>query len=128
MLIDFFVAGKETLLAEPDMELFLDADVVPSFARNVLLTERRGHWGRSCWMRGLVERPPKMHVGKKGLCWECNLGLRNMKETRGVGMVNPKSFEVNYTQALCVNCCERKANQDQDGLVRWEVFDAPIKD
>lgn len=127
MLIDFFVAGKEVLLAEPDMELFLDADLVPAFARCVLLTERKGCGGRSRWFRGMVERPPRYQGGKRGLCWECGGGLRNMKETGGVGFVNPKSFELNWTQALCVHCCDRERNLDEQGLVKWEVFD-PQKD
>lgn len=126
MLIDFFVAGKDILLREPEMELFLDGDVVPSFAKMVLLTEKKGGW-RSKWMKGLVAKPPAHPTGKKGLCWECNGGLRNLKETGGVGVVNPKSREVTYTQVQCAHCAAKEKNVGNNGLVRWDVFD-PKKD
>lgn len=126
MLVDFFVAGKEVLLAEPELELFLDGDVVPAFARTVLLTERKGG-ARSKWMKGLVARPPAVVKGKSGLCCECGRGLKNLNETGGPGLVNPKSRTVTYAQVCCAFCSEKERNVGEHGLIKWEVFD-PRKD
>ncbi|KAF3763840.1 hypothetical protein M406DRAFT_75073 [Cryphonectria parasitica EP155] len=126
MLVDFFIAGKEVLLREPELELFLDGDVVPSFAKVVLLTERKGG-AKSKWMKNLVAKPPSTLAGKKGLCWECGCGLKNLKETGGIAFVNPKSREVTYGQAQCARCSDKEKNMGDDGLPKWEVFD-PRKD
>lgn len=126
MLVDFFIAGKEVLLAEPEMELFLDGHVVPAFAPTVLITERRGG-ARSKWMKGLIARPPAKPVGRSGLCWDCGSGLKDMKATGGVGVVNFKSREVTYRQACCAFCSKKEKNLGEFGLFKWDVFD-PKKD
>lgn len=126
MLVDFFIAGKEVLLAEPEMELFLDSDVVPAFARTVLITERRGG-ARSKWMKGLVARPPAKPVGRSGLCCDCTGGLKDKKGTGGMGVVNPRSMLVTYTQACCAFCSSKEKNLGEHGLIKWDVFD-PKKD
>lgn len=126
MLVDFFIASKEVLLAEPEMELFLDGDVVPAFARTVLLTERRGG-ARSKWMKGLIARPPAKPVGRSGLCWDCASGLKDKKATGGMGFVNLKSKDVTYTQVCCAFCSNKEKNLGEFGLIKWEVFD-PKKD
>lgn len=123
MLVDFFIAGKEVLLREPELELFLDGDVVPAFAKSVLLTERAGG-AKTKWMRALVARPPLARKGRAGLCWECDGGLKNLKETGGTAFVNPKSREVTYSQACCVRCADKEKNIGEDGLVKWGVFDS----
>lgn len=123
MLVDFFIAGKEVLLQEPEIALFLEADVVPSFAKSVLLTERRDGHSKSKWMRGLVAKPPKNRPGRKGMCWECDGGLKNMEKTGGIAFVNPRSKEVSYSQACCVRCAEKESNIGAGDLVKWEVFD-----
>lgn len=122
MLVDFFIAGKPVLLREPELELFLDGDVVPAFAKTVLLTERAGG-AKTKWMRGLVASPPGVRKGKPGLCWGCEGGLKNLKETGGTAFVNPKSREVAYGQACCARCADKERNVGEDGLVKWEVFD-----
>lgn len=122
MLVDFFIAGKEILLAEPEMELFLDDDVVPAFARAVLLTERRGG-ARSKWMKNLVARPPAVVKGRSGLCCACGRGLKNISETGGPGLVNPRSRIVTYAQVCCASCSDKEKNVGEHGLVKWEVFD-----
>lgn len=126
MLIDFFIAGKEVLLPEPEMELFLDSDVVPAFARAVLLTERKGG-ARSRWMKDLMARPPAVAKGRSGLCYTCGRGLKNLSETGGLGLVNPKSKTVTYGQVCCVACSRKERNMGEHGLVKWEVFD-PVKE
>lgn len=124
MLIDFFIAGKEVLLREPEMGLFIENDIVPDFAKSVILTERRtGHY-QSRWMRSLVAKLPTNTPGKKGLCWDCGAGVKNIKETGGIALINPRSKEVTYTQVICVRCSEKESNIREDGLVKWEVFDA----
>lgn len=124
MLVDFFIAGKEVLLREPEMALFLEDDLVPSFAKSVLLTERRSGHCQSKWMRCVVAKPPNHIPGKKGLCWDCGRGVKSVKETGGVAFVNPRSKEVGYSQVCCVRCASKESNIDEDGLVKWEVFDA----
>lgn len=119
MLTDFFVAGKEVLLKEPKILGFLKEERVPDFPRAVLLTEAKG-W-RSNWMRNLMADPPEKVFGKKGLCLECGLGLKNLRGTGGVAFVNPKSKETVYTQVCCRKCMEKKEN---NGMMyaKWEVF------
>lgn len=131
MLVDFFVAGKEVMLNEPEMEVFLDDDVVPSFARSVLLTERKGG-ARSKWLKGLVARPAAdKNVLPGGLrlrsssvsCCDCGRAIRESTGSSGPGVINPRSKVVSYTQACCAACSDRERNLDEHGLLKWEVFD-----
>lgn len=121
MLVDFFIAGEELLLSEPEFELWLESDVVPSFAKTVLLTRKRGGC-RSKWMYGLVGKPSR-DSGRQGLCVDCNTGLKNIKQCGGPGFANPRSWKGSYTQILCRQCCEREKNLGEDGDPLWEVFD-----
>lgn len=123
MLIDFFVAAKESLLPEPEFDLFLDDDIVPDFAKFVLLTERKGGC-RTKWMRGLVEKAPSATKGRQGMCYDCGGSLKNLKENGGTGLQNPKSRKVIHTQACCVSCSLKEKNLDAEGNVKWDVFDA----
>lgn len=120
MLVDFFIAGKEVLLQEPEIALFLEADLVPSFAKSVLLTERRDGQSKSKWMRGLVAKPPKEISAKEGNCWDCHTSL---KKPGGIAFVNPRSKKVSYSQACCPKCAQKESNRGVDGF-RWEMFDA----
>ncbi|KAJ4388052.1 hypothetical protein N0V93_008657 [Gnomoniopsis smithogilvyi] len=129
MLIDFFIAGKEVLLAEPEMDLFLDADLVPSFAKSVLQTERRNGHSHSRWMRTLVAKPPEDMSKRQGPCWVCGIRVNNIKKTGGIALVNPKSMlepksKQTDLQFCCVQCAEKESNIGEDGLVKWEVFNA----
>lgn len=123
MLVDFFIASKEVMLREPEVGLFLEADIVPSFAKSVLLTERRSGQYQSRWMRCLVAKPPKDMPGRRGVCWDCGGGVKS-KDAGGIAFVNPRSKEVSYSQVCCVRCAEKEANLGEDGGIKWEVFDA----
>lgn len=119
MLVDFFLAGENVLLAEPEFELWLESDVVPSFAKVVLLTRKRGGY-RTKWMQGLVAKAPTR--GRPGLCVDCQAGLKNIKECGGLAWVNPKSRSGLHTQGVCKRCVEKERNLGEDGLPRWDIF------
>lgn len=122
MLIDFFIAGEALLLAEPEFELWLESDVVPSFAKSVLLTRKKGGC-RSRWMLSLVSKPPTSdHASASRQCVDCHTSLKNTKQCSGVGFVNPRSWKGAYTQAMCKVCLDKEKNQGQDGFPLWEVF------
>lgn len=129
MLVDFFIAGKHILLQEPELEIFLDGDVVPAFAKTVLLTERKGG-ARSKWMKELAVRPcpptvVKVLAGRKagGVCYLCGTGMKNIKMCGGAAFLNPRSREDSYSQVCCLRCVENEDNIDGNGLMRWDVFD-----
>lgn len=128
MLVDFFLAGQELLLYEPEFKLWLENDMVPSFAKTVLLTRRRGG-SYSEWMKNLVCAPAAAAdmPSRQGLCYDCRGGLKNIKETGGAGFVNPRSWKGSYTQVICQRCCKREKNLGDDGLLTWDVF-SPRKD
>lgn len=118
MLIDVFVAGKDILLFEPDFGVFIDNDIVPSFFKAVLETEREGGY-KTRWMMGLIAKPTSRN-GKQGICYDCDSSLK----TGGTGICNPKSRVVTFTQACCKACSDKEKNRDGDGNVKWEVFNA----
>lgn len=118
MLIDFFVAGMEVLLYEPGVEEFIEADSVPSFAKSYLLTKRSPGRCKSKWMRDLVPEPPKDTNRKEGKCSDCNKDLQG----GDVGMVNPKSWRVWYSEVCCVECGRSGTNGRVHAWMR-EVFD-----
>lgn len=123
MLVDFFIAGEDVLLAEPEVKVFLKEEVVPGFARAVMMTKSNGY--RSKWMRELVAKPPDRTGGRKGMCFECGESLR----VEGTALVNPKSRQVVYTQACCLECAGKDENVEvlPNGVishVKWEVFAA----
>lgn len=120
MLVDFFIAGEEVLLQEPEIALFLEADVVPSFAKSYLLTKRRDGHCRSKWMRALVTRPPKVKNAKKGRCCDCNKDIRKAED---IGRLNPRSMRVCHDELCCVECAEKESNCGVDGF-KWEAFGA----
>lgn len=125
MLVEFFVACKEVLLIEAKVEAFLTAEAIPGFPLAVLLSEIHGP--RTKWMRQLVTDPPAKLVGKTGLCWACGVGLKS-KDGGGVGLVNPKSKVVHYTQACCMKCSDSDVNiiisKSGKPVTKWSVFDS----
>lgn len=124
MMVDFFIAGKEVLLREPQVQIFLKEEIVPSFARAVLMTEAAGY--RSAWMHELMAAPPEKMPGKKGMCFGCGESLR----TGGTAAVNPKSKRVVYSQACCHECADKEENVEVHGrvsLTKWAVFNPKKK-
>lgn len=121
MLIDFFIAGEALLLAAPDFELWLESDVVPSFAKSVLTRKKGGC--RSQWMFSLVSKSPTPdHASASRQCVDCHTRLKNTKQCGGVGFVNPRSWKGAYTQAMCKFCLDKDKNQGEDGFPLWDVF------
>lgn len=122
MLVDFFIAGEPLLLDEPEFELWLESDVVPSFAKSVMLTRKKGGC-RSRWMLRLADNAANATMNTSRQCVDCHTSFENTKQCGGgVGLVNSRSWKGTYTQAVCRTCLNKDKNLGDDGFPLWDIF------